>query len=263
MKFEELIRHDGTLLEFDRHMKRMLARTFGLGSRMTHTFALLELSPMAYEEIRGKLLDASYDHAINTDGTIDMHGIGIACDLAVALETTESGWLIESGDAEPNTRYRTLNEYGMSIWTKDRDMALRFARRADAEAYSREDEDAWSIREHFWPLPTGTAIPMNDEGVLMYLTISKSGAKVDVVDQLTTESQSNPVTEVEGDIRKAIATHLRKFAKPDVPISVTCSISLSYAANLDIGGKEQPALPPAATEAEKEATGVENKGSPL
>jgi len=50
------------------------------GIRQTHTFALLELSPAAYGEIRYKLEQAGYQHAfIEDDGKpiIDMQGIGV------------------------------------------------------------------------------------------------------------------------------------------------------------------------------------------
>lgn len=46
--------------------------------RSTHTFAVLELSKAAWEEISTKLRAAGYDHAFSLDGkTIDMHGIGV------------------------------------------------------------------------------------------------------------------------------------------------------------------------------------------
>lgn len=41
-------------------------------------------------------------------------------------------------------RFRMWNQYGPG-WTEDRDKALWFARRADAEAFCAEDEDAWKI----------------------------------------------------------------------------------------------------------------------
>ena len=44
---------------------------------MTHTYALLEVSPATYFEIKGKLLEAGYAHALNSEGEIDMHGIGL------------------------------------------------------------------------------------------------------------------------------------------------------------------------------------------
>ncbi len=44
--------------------------------RITHTYALLEVSPGAYEEIAGKLRAAGYDHAFD-EGAIDMHGLAL------------------------------------------------------------------------------------------------------------------------------------------------------------------------------------------
>lgn len=43
----------------------------------THTFAELELTPIAYDEIRAKLTEAQYQHAFIDRATIDMHGIGV------------------------------------------------------------------------------------------------------------------------------------------------------------------------------------------
>ncbi len=44
---------------------------------VTHTYATLEVSAAAYEEIKSKLLAAEYQHAINDEGEIDMHGIAL------------------------------------------------------------------------------------------------------------------------------------------------------------------------------------------
>lgn len=43
----------------------------------THTFATLEVSNAAYDEIAAKLKEAGYDHVFMEDGAIDMHGIGL------------------------------------------------------------------------------------------------------------------------------------------------------------------------------------------
>jgi hypothetical protein len=48
--------------------------------RSTYTYAVLPISPEAYQEIRGKLLAAGYSHAFNKSGNgevIDMHGIAV------------------------------------------------------------------------------------------------------------------------------------------------------------------------------------------
>lgn len=46
----------------------------------THTYAELEVSKAAYMEIGQKLRNADYEHAFMSDGTIDMHGIGLTCE---------------------------------------------------------------------------------------------------------------------------------------------------------------------------------------
>jgi hypothetical protein len=43
---------------------------------MTRTYAVLEVTPMAYQEIRQRLEKAGYQHAIDND-KIDMHGIAL------------------------------------------------------------------------------------------------------------------------------------------------------------------------------------------
>lgn len=51
--------------------------------RQTHTFATLEISGAAYDEIRAKLVDAGYQHAF-IDDAIDMSGIGL---VRIPVET--------------------------------------------------------------------------------------------------------------------------------------------------------------------------------
>ncbi len=46
-------------------------------SRGTHTYVTLEVSDAAYTEIFNKLRAAGYDHALNEDGEIDMHGLAL------------------------------------------------------------------------------------------------------------------------------------------------------------------------------------------
>lgn len=48
---------------------------------MTHTYAILEVSHATYREIRGKLAESGYKHAIQQDEgkeVVDMHGIALA-----------------------------------------------------------------------------------------------------------------------------------------------------------------------------------------
>lgn len=64
----------------------------------------------------------------------------------------EVGWVVENGESGEKLRYRTM-EHGAVTWTADNLKALRFARRDDAEMFSREDEGAWLIAEHIWSGP--------------------------------------------------------------------------------------------------------------
>lgn len=50
----------------------------------THTYAVLEISQAAWDEIEAYLLDASYDHALTAPGLIDMHGIALQRSADVA-----------------------------------------------------------------------------------------------------------------------------------------------------------------------------------
>jgi hypothetical protein len=75
----------------------------------------------------------------------------------------------------------------------------------------------------------------------MQLNISKTGTKADVVEQIQAETTTTPLLHVETAVRKALAQHLQEFARDDVPVSVTASISLNYAVDLDTDGKEIPA----------------------
>lgn len=83
---------------------------------MTYTYTILEVSPAAYKEIAGKLLDAGYGNAFHEEGeygvdVIDMHG------LAIAPETTDfeakyrcgCTWLGKTpGKGDPSAVYLNL-----------------------------------------------------------------------------------------------------------------------------------------------------------
>lgn len=53
---------------------------------MTHTYAILEISVEAYNEIRDKLKNAGYQHAFHEESrgefVIDMHGIALKATAA-------------------------------------------------------------------------------------------------------------------------------------------------------------------------------------
>lgn len=57
---------------------------------------------------------------------------------------SERPWVIKNGN---DTKYRAWVN-GLPDWVEDPEDALQFARRKDAEAMAREDEDAWFIRQH-------------------------------------------------------------------------------------------------------------------
>jgi hypothetical protein len=50
---------------------------------MKSTYAILNVSQSAYDEIREKLQTAAYDHAFHENGVIDMHGIALQTDNPV------------------------------------------------------------------------------------------------------------------------------------------------------------------------------------
>ncbi len=82
----------------------------------------------------GRLVPAprSLSTPSNTQGALE----------AAAVEQA-GGWIIGDDSGE---RWRTW-ETGMPEWTNDPEKATRYARREDAEAVHRHDEDAWAVRE--------------------------------------------------------------------------------------------------------------------
>jgi hypothetical protein len=61
----------------------------------THTYAELELSQSAYDEIARKLREAGYDHSFMDDGVIDMHGIGVTR-AETSRRCTVCGWIVDT-----------------------------------------------------------------------------------------------------------------------------------------------------------------------
>lgn len=58
-------------------------------TRATHTFATLELSAAAYQEIAEKFRAAGYNHAFMEDGAIDMHGVAVVPAANTELSPTD------------------------------------------------------------------------------------------------------------------------------------------------------------------------------
>lgn len=67
-------------------------------------------------------------------------------------ESVASGWIVGNGTG---LRWRTWKD-GLPNWTSNRDEATRYARREDAEAAHREDEDAWIVVPYSRPRRAGT-----------------------------------------------------------------------------------------------------------
>lgn len=95
--------------------------------RSTHTFALLEVSPAAYDEIKTKLIAAGYAHACRDDA-IDMNEIGLSREPDGAA--VGRGSHQESGSRP----YAECDNCQEPIETEDDDRANRDAKR-DAERY--------------------------------------------------------------------------------------------------------------------------------
>lgn len=59
---------------------------------MTYTYAILEISDAAYQEIKQKLTDAGYEHAFHED-VIDMHGIAVKSSTPAKPKKKEHNWM--------------------------------------------------------------------------------------------------------------------------------------------------------------------------
>lgn len=82
------------------------------------------------------------------DGLIDAAGHYLPTDIDHAADILEDegpsqidSYIVESGDGK---RFRVWKD-GVPCWTTDRNEATRYARRQDAEAVHREDDDAWAV----------------------------------------------------------------------------------------------------------------------
>lgn len=62
--------------------------------------------------------------------------------INVICDVLRAGWVVANGQG---TRWRMWGDYGPKL-TSDRNQALHFARRSDAEAFAKEDEDSWLIQ---------------------------------------------------------------------------------------------------------------------
>lgn len=79
-----------------------------------------------------------------------------AIDHALARSGAEAvAWVVSDGQ---DARWRMWGDSGPE-WTTDREKALRFARRDDAEAFARDDEDAWHIKPYYTAPPAAAGVP--------------------------------------------------------------------------------------------------------
>ena len=75
------------------------------------------------------------------------------------MVATETGWLVELRDTTHNVRYLALRHEVPVFWTSDANLAMRFARKQDAEDYIVFwDEDGKSRAvEHAWVEPRASS----------------------------------------------------------------------------------------------------------
>lgn len=67
---------------------------------------------------------------------------GLADGRAGQLVPADGGWIVGNGSGD---KWRKWSPAFGPVWTSDRDKAVRYARRCDAEAVHAADEDAWHI----------------------------------------------------------------------------------------------------------------------
>nr|WP_180167730.1 hypothetical protein [Stenotrophomonas sp. SbOxS2]NYU00955.1 hypothetical protein [Stenotrophomonas sp. SbOxS2] len=97
----------------------------------------------SYHEIADELAD----HIARITGVDIGEHSSANCPWQNAIDAAEEytpaqGWVVADGQG---TRWRKWGDFGPE-WTADMDAALQFARRTDAEAFAKEDEDAWLIQ---------------------------------------------------------------------------------------------------------------------
>lgn len=83
-------------------------------TRVTHTYATMEVSDEAYNEIKQKLLDADYHHAIDEDdGLLVMQGIALVREPPPPKPTSHAS--TSPGPVNCNIRLRFQ---GAEIWPR-------------------------------------------------------------------------------------------------------------------------------------------------
>lgn len=131
-------------------------------NEIQHALQLLEFALAARQPV-GQITDSDIDTRLNAlyremvdSGQHNGGMSGVAWDRAVyrmASSPPVQAWVVADGQGE---RWRMWGDFGPA-WTTDRDQALHFARRAEAEAFANDDEDAWLIQ------PVGTPAQAVDD----------------------------------------------------------------------------------------------------
>jgi hypothetical protein len=114
--------------------------------RTTHTYALLEVTAAAYDEIASKLRGCGYGSSINDQGEIDMHGIALVCAHA-PTSTQEKTMPPETVPSTSDERtvnnvmrhaYRVLSDDEKAAMQKLKDDGLGFHEYVNSLGASRE-----------------------------------------------------------------------------------------------------------------------------
>jgi hypothetical protein len=113
--------------------------------RTTHTYALLEVSAAAYDEVASKLRACGYGSSINDEGEIDMHGIALVrSQPETSMDTAKANETVPSTSAERvvnNTmrhQYRVLSDEEKWAMQKLKDDGLAFHEYVNSLGTSRE-----------------------------------------------------------------------------------------------------------------------------
>ena len=114
--------------------------------------------------------------------------------LYAAPVAAAPAWVVANGQGD---KWRKWGDFGPE-WTEDRNAALHFARRSDAEAFSAEDIDAWLIQ------PVGTPAAPGIDLAALHSFICELEAEAN--DAATSD---NVLCQKSANIKRRIIAHLR------------------------------------------------------
>lgn len=87
--------------------------------RSTYTFAKLEVSQQAYDEIREKLVEAGYEHAFGLDDDVelmDMHGIALVRAQLKEMQLTPEEARLIIADMDSPDAFGDLTDEETDTW---------------------------------------------------------------------------------------------------------------------------------------------------